>query len=76
MWTYESSFRFLGLKGSTYVFQMAVFCPNKTSSPPDRRSSREEFPVESRLHCLLLLLRKENAGHHVPALVKGNASLT
>ncbi|XP_074988968.1 dynein axonemal assembly factor 8 isoform X2 [Caretta caretta] len=51
--------------------QMAVFCPNKTSSPPDKRSSREEPPAEPRLHCLILLLRKENAGHHVPALVKG-----
>ncbi|XP_053899158.1 dynein axonemal assembly factor 8 [Malaclemys terrapin pileata] len=51
--------------------QMAVFCPNKTSSPPDRRSSREELPAEPRLHCLILLLRKENAGHHVPAFVKG-----
>ncbi|XP_050824002.1 dynein axonemal assembly factor 8 isoform X4 [Gopherus flavomarginatus] len=51
--------------------QMAVFCPNKTSSLPDGRSSREELPAEPRLHCLILLLRKENAGHHVPALVKG-----
>ncbi|XP_030434472.1 uncharacterized protein C16orf71 homolog isoform X6 [Gopherus evgoodei] len=51
--------------------QMAVFCPNKTSSPPDGRPSREELPAEPRLHCLILLLRKENAGHHVPALVKG-----
>ncbi|XP_038276647.1 dynein axonemal assembly factor 8 isoform X2 [Dermochelys coriacea] len=51
--------------------QRTVFCPTKTSSPPDKRSSREEPPAEPRLHCLILLLRKENAGHHVPALVKG-----
>lgn len=25
------------------------------------------------MHCLILLLRKENASHHVPALVTGNA---
>ncbi|KFQ31247.1 hypothetical protein N332_12744, partial [Mesitornis unicolor] len=24
-----------------------------------------------RMHCLILLLRKENASHHIPALVKG-----
>ncbi|XP_074867038.1 dynein axonemal assembly factor 8 isoform X2 [Carettochelys insculpta] len=51
--------------------QMTIFCPNKTSSSPQWRSSREEHPADPRLHCLVLLLRKENASHHVPALVKG-----
>nr|XP_025036287.1 uncharacterized protein C16orf71 homolog isoform X2 [Pelodiscus sinensis] len=50
--------------------QVAVFCPNKISSATER-SSREDLPDEPRLHCLILLLRKENAGHHVPALVRG-----
>ncbi|KFP66600.1 hypothetical protein N322_12697, partial [Cariama cristata] len=48
--------------------QIAVFCPSKSSSSPD--SSSRELPVEPRTHCLILLLRKENASHHVPALVK------
>ncbi|XP_019363117.1 PREDICTED: uncharacterized protein C16orf71 homolog isoform X1 [Gavialis gangeticus] len=65
----------LSLKQATVLrmttSQMAVFCPKKTSSPPDRSSSREEFPSEPRLHCLILLLRKENVGYHVPALIKG-----
>ncbi|XP_019363120.1 PREDICTED: uncharacterized protein C16orf71 homolog isoform X4 [Gavialis gangeticus] len=64
----------LSLKQATVLrmttSQMAVFCPKKTSSPPDRSSSREEFPSEPRLHCLILLLRKENVGYHVPALIK------
>lgn len=55
---------------------MAVFCPKKTSSPADRSSSREEFPPEPRLHCLILLLRKENVGYHVPALIKGKAIIS
>ncbi|XP_006039205.2 uncharacterized protein LOC102376269, partial [Alligator sinensis] len=64
----------LSLKQATVLSmttsQMAVFCPKKISSPPDRSSSREEFPPEPRLHCLILLLRKENVGYHVPALIK------
>ncbi|KAM6379269.1 dynein axonemal assembly factor 8 [Pluvialis apricaria] len=51
--------------------QIAVFCPSKTSSSPDTSSARGELCAEPRMHCLILLLRKENAGHHVPALVKG-----
>lgn len=55
------------------LFQIAGFCPSKTSSSPDSSSARGELSAEPRVHCLVLLLRKENAGHHVPALVKGNA---
>ncbi|KAM6299298.1 dynein axonemal assembly factor 8 [Aegotheles albertisi] len=50
--------------------QIAVFCPSKISSSPDS-SARGELSAEPRTHCLILLLRKENAGHHIPALVKG-----
>ncbi|KFQ80257.1 hypothetical protein N335_04612, partial [Phaethon lepturus] len=50
--------------------QVAVFCPNKISSSPDS-SARGELSAEPRMHCLILLLRKENASHHIPALVKG-----
>ncbi|XP_062444303.1 dynein axonemal assembly factor 8 [Rhea pennata] len=49
--------------------QIAVFCPSKISSSADR-SSEGELSVEPRMHCLILLLRKENASHHIPALVK------
>lgn len=55
------------------LFQVAVFCPSKTSSSPDS-SARGEFSAETHMHCLVLLLRKENACHHIPALVKGNIS--
>ncbi|KAM6077550.1 dynein axonemal assembly factor 8 isoform 2-T2 [Theristicus caerulescens] len=51
--------------------QIAVFCPSKISSSPDTSSARGELSAEPRVHCLVLLLRKENASHHVPALVKG-----
>ncbi|KFZ61028.1 hypothetical protein N338_02174, partial [Podiceps cristatus] len=50
--------------------QIAVFCRSKRSSSPDN-SARGELSAELRMHCLILLLRKENASHHVPALVKG-----
>lgn len=53
------------------LFQIAVFCPSKISSSPDS-SARGELSTEPRMHCLILLLRKENASHHIPALVKGN----
>ncbi|KGL84667.1 hypothetical protein N309_05024, partial [Tinamus guttatus] len=48
----------------------AVFCPSKISISADTNSERGELSVESRMHCLILLLRKENASHHIPALVK------
>ncbi|KAM7091461.1 dynein axonemal assembly factor 8 isoform 2-T3 [Ciconia maguari] len=51
--------------------QIAVFCPSKMSSSPDTSSARGELSAEPRMHCLILLLRKENASHHIPALVKG-----
>ncbi|XP_075371346.1 dynein axonemal assembly factor 8 isoform X1 [Mycteria americana] len=51
--------------------QIAVFCPSKMSSSPDTSSARGELSAEPRVHCLILLLRKENASHHIPALVKG-----
>ncbi|KAM9016116.1 dynein axonemal assembly factor 8 [Ara ararauna] len=50
--------------------QVAVFCPSKISSSPDS-SARGELSAEPHMHCLVLLLRKENACHHIPALVKG-----
>ncbi|XP_074696955.1 dynein axonemal assembly factor 8 isoform X2 [Strix aluco] len=50
--------------------QIAVFCPSKISSSPDS-SATGELSTEPRMHCLILLLRKENASHHIPALVKG-----
>ncbi|XP_068764145.1 dynein axonemal assembly factor 8 isoform X7 [Struthio camelus] len=50
--------------------QIAVFCPSKISSSADTSSERGELSIEPRMHCLVLLLRKENASHHVPALLK------
>ncbi|KFU86746.1 hypothetical protein M959_05353, partial [Chaetura pelagica] len=50
--------------------QVAVFCPSKISSSPGS-SARGDLPAESHVHSLVLLLRKENAGHHIPALVTG-----
>ncbi|XP_068554859.1 dynein axonemal assembly factor 8 isoform X7 [Anas acuta] len=51
--------------------QIAVFCPRKFSSSPVNSSARGELSAEPRTHSLILLLRKENASHHIPALVKG-----
>ncbi|XP_075021950.1 dynein axonemal assembly factor 8 [Calonectris borealis] len=51
--------------------QIAVFCPSKISSLPDASSARGELSAEPRVHCLILLLRKENASHHIAALVTG-----
>ncbi|KAM6351563.1 dynein axonemal assembly factor 8 isoform 1-T1 [Alca torda] len=51
--------------------QIAVFCPSKISSSADTSSARGDLSAEPRVHCLILLLRKENASHHIPALVKG-----
>ncbi|XP_051487965.1 dynein axonemal assembly factor 8 [Apus apus] len=50
--------------------QIAVFCPSKISSSPDG-SARGDLPAEPHVQSLVLLLRKENAGHHTPALVTG-----
>ncbi|KAM6197249.1 dynein axonemal assembly factor 8 isoform 1-T1 [Sarcoramphus papa] len=50
--------------------QIAVFCPSKIPSSSDS-SARGELSAEPRMHCLILLLRKENASHHIAALVKG-----
>ncbi|XP_078519163.1 dynein axonemal assembly factor 8 isoform X2 [Lissotriton helveticus] len=46
--------------------QIAVFCRAKPPCPQD-----EDPYVEPYLFTLLLLLRKENVGHHVLALIKG-----
>ncbi|XP_070617104.1 dynein axonemal assembly factor 8 [Erythrolamprus reginae] len=48
--------------------QVKVFCPCKPS-----KSSRSDNHLLSQvyMHCLALLLRKENASHHTPALQKG-----
>ncbi|XP_066186189.1 dynein axonemal assembly factor 8 [Sylvia atricapilla] len=50
--------------------QIAVFCPGKSSSSPAGPAGGE-VPAGPRRHCLVLLLRKENARHHIPALVTG-----
>ncbi|CAH2307561.1 Polycomb group ASXL1 [Pelobates cultripes] len=44
--------------------QVPVYCPGSPSTQP----VTQPYP---RLHCLLLLLRKENAGHQVPGLIQG-----
>ncbi|KAI1233904.1 hypothetical protein IHE44_0004356, partial [Lamprotornis superbus] len=49
---------------------IAVFCPGKSSSSPADPAGRE-FPAGAHRHCLVLLLRKENASHHIPALLTG-----
>ncbi|XP_031451155.1 uncharacterized protein C16orf71 homolog isoform X2 [Phasianus colchicus] len=51
--------------------QIAVFCPGKISSFPENSSARGELSAEPHVHCLVLLLRKEDASHHILALVKG-----
>ncbi|XP_054067001.1 dynein axonemal assembly factor 8 [Rissa tridactyla] len=51
--------------------QIAVFCPSKISSSADTSSARGDLSAEPHVHCLILLLRRENASHHIPALVKG-----
>lgn len=56
------------------LFQIAVFCPGKSSSSPAGPAGGE-VPGGPRRHCLVLLLRKENATHHIPALLTGNAAL-
>ncbi|XP_063270863.1 dynein axonemal assembly factor 8 isoform X2 [Prinia subflava] len=48
--------------------QIAVFCPGKGSSSA---AGAAEAPAGGRRHCLVLLLRKENARHHIPALLTG-----
>ncbi|XP_053327990.1 dynein axonemal assembly factor 8-like [Spea bombifrons] len=42
--------------------QVSIFCPNAPS---------EQLPSHPILHCLMLLLRKENACHNVPGLIHG-----
>ncbi|XP_017664551.1 PREDICTED: uncharacterized protein C16orf71 homolog isoform X4 [Lepidothrix coronata] len=59
-----------GLVLSMTTRQIDVFCPGKSSSSPDS-PARGELPAEPRGHSLVLLLRKENASHHIPALMKG-----
>ncbi|XP_075623566.1 dynein axonemal assembly factor 8 [Balearica regulorum gibbericeps] len=60
-----------GIVLSMTTSQIAVFCPSKIASSPDTSSVRGELSAEPRMHSLILLLRKENASHHVPALVNG-----
>ncbi|XP_058278612.1 dynein axonemal assembly factor 8 [Hirundo rustica] len=50
--------------------QIAVFCPGESSGSPAGPAGGE-VPAGPRRHCLLLLLRRENARHHIPALVTG-----
>ncbi|XP_077172689.1 dynein axonemal assembly factor 8 isoform X2 [Paroedura picta] len=51
--------------------QAAVFCPREASGLPNGSGSGDSVPVQPRRHCLALLLRKENASHHIAALLKG-----
>uniref|UniRef100_A0ACB8FKL9 Uncharacterized protein n=1 Tax=Sphaerodactylus townsendi TaxID=933632 RepID=A0ACB8FKL9_9SAUR len=51
--------------------QVAAFCPGEASGPLDGSCSGDSCPDQSQRHCLALLLRKENAYHHVPSLLKG-----
>ncbi|XP_056389962.1 dynein axonemal assembly factor 8-like [Hyla sarda] len=48
--------------------QMSFFCLYKPSTQQEEKMNSVPAP---HLHCLLLLLRKENAGHHIPALLQG-----
>ncbi|XP_073409597.1 dynein axonemal assembly factor 8-like isoform X2 [Dendrobates tinctorius] len=47
--------------------QVSFFCPNEPSFSPEEKP----HAPAPHLHCLLLLLRKENAGHHTAALLQG-----
>ncbi|KAM5151804.1 dynein axonemal assembly factor 8-like, partial [Mantella aurantiaca] len=49
--------------------QVSIFCPDKPSTQAE--GELYAAPPEPRLHCLLLLLRRENAGHHTAALIQG-----
>ncbi|XP_063790850.1 dynein axonemal assembly factor 8-like isoform X3 [Pseudophryne corroboree] len=49
--------------------QLKVFCQNMPSTQPQLEPCT--FIPGPRLHSLLLLLRKENAAHHTPALLHG-----
>ncbi|KAM6249800.1 dynein axonemal assembly factor 8 [Porphyrio hochstetteri] len=60
-----------GLGLSMTASQIAAFCPSKISSSPDTGCTGGELSAEPRVHSLVLLLRKENANHHAPALVTG-----
>ncbi|XP_015732902.1 uncharacterized protein C16orf71 homolog isoform X2 [Coturnix japonica] len=51
--------------------QIAVFCPGKISGLPENSSAGGELSAAPRMHSLVLLLRKEDAGRHVLALLKG-----
>ncbi|KAL2298753.1 hypothetical protein Nmel_014349 [Mimus melanotis] len=59
-----------GLELGLTAGQIAVFCPGKSSSSPADPTGGE-FPAGPRRHCLVLLLRRENARHHIPALLTG-----
>ncbi|OCT64336.1 dynein axonemal-associated protein 1 [Xenopus laevis] len=45
--------------------QVSIFCPNVPHSQTDAQPCRQP-----RLHCFLLLLRKENAAHHTSGLIQ------
>ncbi|KAM6424570.1 dynein axonemal assembly factor 8 isoform 2-T2 [Liasis olivaceus] len=51
--------------------QVMAFCPCKPSGIAERRHSEDHLLTQTYVHCLALLLRKENASHHVLALLKG-----
>ncbi|XP_060117009.1 dynein axonemal assembly factor 8-like [Heteronotia binoei] len=56
---------------SSFGQAVAVFCPCEDSGLLDRSGSGDSCPVQPRRHCLVLLLRKENASHHIAVLLKG-----
>ncbi|XP_039205834.1 uncharacterized protein C16orf71 homolog isoform X2 [Crotalus tigris] len=51
--------------------QATAFCPCKPSGVRESRGSEVHLLPQAYLHCLALLLRKENASLHAPALQKG-----
>ncbi|XP_069502974.1 dynein axonemal assembly factor 8 [Ambystoma mexicanum] len=51
--------------------QISVFCRNKATCQLDSKPWHEDLAAEPHLHTLLLLLRKENVGHHILAMIKG-----
>ncbi|XP_068100302.1 dynein axonemal assembly factor 8-like isoform X1 [Hyperolius riggenbachi] len=50
--------------------QISVFCSHKLPAQAEEEEPQTAL-LGPRLHCLLLLLRRENAGHHTAALIQG-----
>nr|XP_014351953.1 PREDICTED: uncharacterized protein LOC106706083 [Latimeria chalumnae] len=50
---------------------ISIFCQTPCSLNMDSKTDSKDPSGELPLHCLILLLRKENASHHMPSLLKG-----